>query len=73
MHDPYEDRWGEFDFGIETMTKLGRAGPLPPVYLAVYGARQRARHAKLNREIKAAFAEAANDPERLERLGGPLT
>ncbi len=72
MYDPDEDRWGEFGFGIEEMTLLARAGSLPPGYLDAYGARQRARHAKLDREIKAAFAEAANDPELLERLGRPL-
>ena len=73
MHDPYEDRWGEFGFDVETMTKLARAGSFPPGYLDAYGARQRARHATLDREIKAAFAEAANDPELLERFGRSLT
>lgn len=72
MHDPYEDRWREFGFDVETMTKLGGAGSFPPGYLEAYGARQRARHAKLDREIKAAFAEAANDPKMLERLNRPL-
>ena len=33
MHDPYEDRWGEFGFDVETMTKLGFAGAFPPGYL----------------------------------------
>ena len=72
MHDPYEDRWGEFGFDVETMTKLGRAGSFPPGYLDAYVARQRALHAKLSQEIRAAFADAANDPELLERLSRPL-
>lgn len=73
MRDPQEDCWDEFGFDIETMTTLGRVGSFPPGYLDAYVARQRARHTKLDREIKAVFAEAANDPELLERLGRPLT
>ncbi|MDZ4371568.1 MAG: hypothetical protein U1C74_09140 [Phenylobacterium sp.] len=72
MHDPYEDRWGEFGFDVETMSKLGRAGSFPPGYIDAYGARQKARHAKLDREIKAVFADAAGDPAMLARLNRPL-
>jgi hypothetical protein len=72
MHDPYEDRWGEFGFDVETMTKLGRAGSFPPGYLDAYIARQRRLHAKLDAEIRAAFTQAAYDPEILARLRRPL-
>lgn len=72
MHDPYEDRWGEFGFDVETMTKLGRAGSFLPGYLDAYIARQRRLHAKLDAEIGASFAQAAHDRDMLARLGRPL-
>ena len=72
MHDPHEDRWGEFGFDVETMTTLGLAGSFPPGYLEAYIARQRRLHAKLYAEIRAAFTQAANDPEMLARLKRPL-
>ncbi len=72
MHDPYEDRWGEFGFDVETMTRLGRAGSFPPDYLDAYIARQRRLHAKLDADIRAVFAQAAHDPELMDRLNRPL-
>ena len=61
-----------FGFGLEDLVRASRGGPLPPGYLDAYLAHQRRLHAKLDAEIKAAFAQAANDPDMLARLNRPL-
>jgi hypothetical protein len=69
------DRFGHlpaWDFSVEELTTLGRNGSLPPGYLYALHARQRALHARLQREIEATFAAAANDPDMLARLNRPL-
>ena len=72
MHDDDEGQFGEFDFSLEGMTTLARGGAFPPGYLDAYLVRQQARHARLDGEIKAAFAAASTDPKMMARLNRPL-
>lgn len=72
MRDPREDHRGRFGFDIETMTKLGRAGSLPPSYLDAWRAHLLGLNAKLDAEIRTALSEAADDPEMLDRLNRPF-
>lgn len=72
MHEDDDGQWGEFDFGVEAITIQARGGLLPPGYLDTYMGRQRARHARLAREIEGEFSAASADSEMLARLNRPL-
>ena len=70
--DDWPDHWCERDFSVEELTTLSRKGPLPQGYLDALQTRGRAFHTRLQKEIAATFAAAANDPEILARLNRPL-
>ena len=59
-------------FGLENLVRVSREGSLPAGYLDAYKTYQHRLHAKLDAEIKAAYAAAAHDPEMLARLDRPL-
>lgn len=70
--DEWSDHGNAWTFSVEELTALSRSGPLPQGYLDALHIRRQAHHARLQREITATFAAAANDPDMLHRLTRPL-